>query len=122
MGISQFLLICLQELFHKLKSAAAMADLVFLFGSDLGESPFEAVRLEDGVPSEHVLATRCHNFAIALTDEDFWLGIWSLAERKDALSVRSLVVEALDHLIKAFTANASQEVLALNRQEINQRW
>ena len=90
-----------------------MTDLAFLFGGNLRESPFESVRLEDWVPPKHVLASWLDDLTFDITNEDFWLFAWSLAESVDALSVCSVVIERLDHFPETFTAYLGQEVLAI---------
>ena len=69
-----------------------------------------AVGLEDWVPSEHILSPWLDNLAIAAPREDQWLSPWPLTEGKDALSVRSLVIEVLNHLPETLSTHVPQEI------------
>ena len=85
-----------------------------------------AIWLEDRIPAEHILATRRDDLAIAASSEDDWLGIWTFAESKDALSIRSLVIKVLDHLPETLTADTSQEILTETSKQselaLQSRW
>ena len=110
-SFSQCFSLLLQELLDKCESVASMANLVFRLCSELSKSLFIAVRLEDWVPSKHVLSPWFDNLAIAAPRENHRLSTRSLTEGKDALSVRSLVIKVLNHLPETLSTHASQEIL-----------
>ena len=84
-----------------------MTDAVLDLLGHLGERLFEAFRLEYGIPAEHILTARLTDRAITAASEDDGLGIRTLAECKDALSVGCLVVEVLDHLPETLTTDVA---------------
>ena len=88
-----------------------MANLVFRLWSELSKSLVIAVRLEDWVPSKHILSPWLDNLAIAAPRENYRLDTRSLTEGKDALSVRSLVIKVLNHLPETLSTHVSQEIL-----------
>ena len=88
-----------------------MANLVFRLWSQLSKSLIIAVRLEDWVPSKHILSPWLDNLAIAAPRENYRFSTRSLTEGKDALSVRSLVIKVLNHLPETLSTHVSQEIL-----------
>ena len=88
-----------------------MAYLVFGLGSELRKSLVEAIWLENWVPPKHVLTSWFDNLAIASASENHRFGLRPLTERKDTLSIGSLVIEVLNHLPKTFSAHIPQKVL-----------
>ena len=88
-----------------------MANLVFRLWSELGKSLVIAVRLEDWVPSKHILSPWLNNLAIAAPREDQRLRTWSLAKGKDALCIRSFVIKVLNHLPETLSTHVTQEIL-----------
>ena len=71
-----------------------MRYLVLLFGDDLSKSLLVSNGLKYGVPSEHVLATWCDDFAIALANKYYRFRLAVLAVGNYALCVGGFIWEA----------------------------
>ena len=88
-----------------------MTDLVLLFERQLSECHVVAIRLEDGVPTKHVLSSWFHDLARTLAYEDLWFNAWTLAESVDALRVGGMVIKRSNHLPEAFTSDFIQKLV-----------
>ena len=116
-SLQQIIPVRLEELLHKLERVPSVADLVLLLEWDLCKGTLEAIWLEDGIPAKVVIATRRNNRTIALTDKDLWLMALALAESESTLRIGRAVVKALKHVIEAFAAQISQEILDVGSGE-----
>ena len=103
----------LEEGLDKCQGVATMADGVLDIEGHLSKCLIKVIRLEDGIPAEHILASWFNNLTIAASCEDDWLGVRTFAESEDALSVGSLIIKVLDHLPETFTAYTTEEVLTV---------
>lgn len=90
-----------------------MTDRVLNCQWHLSECLIMSIRLEDGIPSEHVLTARLDDLAGATAREHNRLSVGTLAEGEDALGVGCLIIEVLDHLPETGTSDTSQEVLTI---------
>ena len=77
----------------------------------------KALRLEYGIPSEHVFTAGCHDLAIASPGEDLGLGIFVLTVGYRAQSVGSLVIEASQHIVQTLPTHLFQEALNIGTWE-----
>ncbi len=84
----------------------------------LSECLLEPLGLENGVPSEHVLAARGDNGAFASSDEELWLGIGILTIGVDALGIGGFVFKSSQQIVDTLAAKLIQE--ALSNSKINQ--
>ena len=89
-----------------------MTYFVLLFERNLSKCLVITIGLKNWVPSEHIFASRLHDLAITFANKDQWFGTRPLTECKYALSVGCLVIESLDHIPEALSANRSQEILS----------
>ena len=98
-----------------------MADGVLDIEGHLSKCLIKVIRLEDGIPAEHILASWFNDLTIAASCEDDWLSVRTFAEGEDALSVGSLIIKVLDHLPETFTADLPKEVLTIELENRRQK-
>ena len=101
-----------------------MTDRVLDLSCYLGVGLVITIRLENRVPAEHVFTAWWHNLSIAAADKSAGLVIRTFTEGKDALAISRLVIEVLNHFPESFTADISQEVLAVYKfsLKIGHQW